>query len=122
MRRIAVISVTLSILLSSLGQTAIYVHYLLNKNYYETVLCVNKGRPELHCNGKCKLSRELREQSEKEQDFPALVLKKYETVPCYPSTIAYSFVVLGEKKTYTTFYYLDKPQEVTHSVFHPPSA
>ncbi|WP_080777741.1 hypothetical protein [Chryseobacterium phocaeense] len=35
------------------------VEYAVNYDYISTTLCVNKSKPELHCNGKCYLSKEL---------------------------------------------------------------
>ncbi|SHL62495.1 hypothetical protein SAMN05444360_10394 [Chryseobacterium carnipullorum] len=35
------------------------VEYAVNYNYISTVLCINKSKPELHCNGKCYVSKEL---------------------------------------------------------------
>ncbi|OCA79529.1 hypothetical protein BBH99_18635 [Chryseobacterium contaminans] len=33
--------------------------YAVNYNYIVNTLCVNKSKPELHCNGKCYLSKEV---------------------------------------------------------------
>ncbi|KMQ68201.1 hypothetical protein ACM39_10160 [Chryseobacterium sp. FH2] len=35
------------------------VKYAVNYDYISKVLCINKSNPELHCNGKCYLSKEL---------------------------------------------------------------
>ena len=35
------------------------VEYAVNYDYISAVLCINKSKPELHCNGKCYLSKEL---------------------------------------------------------------
>jgi len=35
------------------------MEYAVNYDYISTVLCINKSKPELHCNGKCYLSKEL---------------------------------------------------------------
>jgi len=35
------------------------VEYAVNYDYIANVLCINKSKPELHCNGKCYLSKEL---------------------------------------------------------------
>lgn len=35
------------------------VEYAVNYDYISKVLCINKSNPELHCNGKCYLSKEL---------------------------------------------------------------
>ncbi|MDR6922856.1 MULTISPECIES: hypothetical protein [Chryseobacterium] len=33
--------------------------YAVNYDYISKVLCINKSRPEVHCNGKCYLTKEL---------------------------------------------------------------
>lgn len=35
------------------------VEYAVNYDYISEVLCVNKSRPEIHCNGKCYLKKQL---------------------------------------------------------------
>lgn len=35
------------------------VEYAVNYEYISEVLCINKSKPELHCNGKCYLSKEI---------------------------------------------------------------
>lgn len=42
------------------------VEYAVNYNYIVNTLCVNKSRPEIHCNGKCYLSKELAKSNDSE--------------------------------------------------------
>ncbi|WP_370899407.1 hypothetical protein [Chryseobacterium gossypii] len=35
------------------------IDYVANYDYIVETLCINKSNPELHCNGKCYLSKEL---------------------------------------------------------------
>ena len=42
------------------------VEYAVNYNYIKDVLCINKNKPELHCNGKCYLSKELAKTNDTE--------------------------------------------------------
>ncbi len=35
------------------------VEYAVNYDYISEVLCINKSKPELHCNGKCYLKKEI---------------------------------------------------------------
>ncbi|WP_345204050.1 hypothetical protein [Chryseobacterium ginsengisoli] len=35
------------------------VEYAVNYDYISEVLCVNKSNPELHCNGKCYVSKQI---------------------------------------------------------------
>lgn len=55
-----------------------YVEYILNQDYIAEVLCINKGKPELQCNGKCHLVKQIEKQQE-EAPFSALSisLKNY---------------------------------------------
>lgn len=38
----------------------------LNKDYIARVLCENRSRPELHCNGQCYLAKKLKAQQDKQ--------------------------------------------------------
>lgn len=35
------------------------VEYAVNYQYISEVLCINRSNPELHCNGKCYLGKEI---------------------------------------------------------------
>ncbi|MGM5632071.1 hypothetical protein O2K51_14325 [Apibacter raozihei] len=37
--------------------------YGLNYKYFSTVLCINKNKPETHCNGKCQLAKEIADKA-----------------------------------------------------------
>lgn len=41
--------------------------YIINYDYISKVLCVNKEKPIMHCNGKCHLMQELAKASESEK-------------------------------------------------------
>ena len=40
--------------------------YAVNYDYIVNTLCINKSRPEIHCNGKCYLSKELAKTNDSE--------------------------------------------------------
>jgi hypothetical protein len=42
------------------------LQYAVNYEYISKVLCVNKEKPQMHCNGKCHLMKELAKAAEKE--------------------------------------------------------
>lgn len=42
------------------------VSYVINYDFYKNVLCENKAKPELQCNGKCHLAKEIK--AAKQQD------------------------------------------------------
>jgi hypothetical protein len=43
-----------------------FVEYAVNYNYITKVLCVNKAKPVLKCNGKCHLMKQLANAAEEE--------------------------------------------------------
>ena len=47
------------IMIPALIKVGIVANYLVQYNYYVTVLCDNKDKPDMHCNGQCHLSMEL---------------------------------------------------------------
>lgn len=48
-----------------------YVEFVLNQDYIAQFLCVNQDKPELQCNGKCHLVKEIEKQQQQEP-FSAL--------------------------------------------------
>lgn len=44
----------------------IYLEYEFNKEYIIKNYCVNKNRPQLHCDGKCYLAKKLKAAEERD--------------------------------------------------------
>ena len=51
----------------SLSQLFVIAGFEMNQGYIAKELCVNRDRPQLHCNGKCYLMKKLKQAQEKEQ-------------------------------------------------------
>ena len=71
------------VLLQTLGQEVLVVDYQLHKARITELYCVNKARPQLHCNGKCHLAKQLRKADATEKKAPAgpFAKMKYEVLP-----------------------------------------
>jgi GMP synthase PP-ATPase subunit len=52
---------------SNFSRVFVYAGFEANQNYIAKVLCVNKERPLMHCNGHCYLMKKLKEITEKEK-------------------------------------------------------
>jgi len=96
-------------------------NYLINQDYIAEFLCINKDKPELECNGKCYLAKQLKEASaEKEKNLPAIAMEEYpigimsittfEISETTETTLQANF----QYNNNYTFSYLN-------SVFHPPT-
>jgi hypothetical protein len=49
---------------------AVVIHYAAEYQYYATVLCKNIDKPEMKCNGQCKLAQELKATESSETPMP----------------------------------------------------
>lgn len=58
-------------------------NYVINKDFIAEVLCVNQDKPEMQCEGKCHLKKELKKatNSEKEKGIPTAAKIKVEDYP-----------------------------------------
>lgn len=57
-------------MIAMLRPIAPFVEYAINYDYISKVLCINKDKPELQCNGKCQLMQKLEKQQD--DDFKSL--------------------------------------------------
>lgn len=105
------------------AKMGIIAWYQANKDYVAKELCVNKDKPQMHCNGKCYLKKQLqkvdKEQSgDKEQpvksqksELPVFIVTEGQLIP-YISTSS-------EVKKHSKYIAL-KGVDPLRSIFHPP--
>ena len=75
MKRFITILLVLLIGFQTFYPVTIYAFYYGNKNYIAATLCENKNKPQLHCNGKCFIKKQLK-KAEQEQQQEKSVLKE----------------------------------------------
>ncbi|WP_439555625.1 hypothetical protein [Dyadobacter sp.] len=72
----------LATILPTFSQWGTIAYYQINKEYITRVLCENRDKPQLHCDGHCFLAKKLKAQeakkdqqtSERVQNLPSLHL------------------------------------------------
>lgn len=52
---------------STFSRVFVYAGFEANQSYIAKVLCVNKERPWMHCNGRCYLMKKLKAATDKEK-------------------------------------------------------
>lgn len=55
-----------TIVLQSLSLLYVQCEFNINQAYIAKVLCVNRDKPQLHCDGKCYLKKEMDRSTEKD--------------------------------------------------------
>lgn len=111
-------------LLQSLSKTIVVADYQINKEYIAKVLCVNKSKPKMHCNGKCHLKKELK-KAEKKERSPANPLNEKNEIQLFSqstSTIDLFSSVILTTNTLLSDYAFHVSDTHLDSVFHPPQA
>ena len=123
MTRFIAYLLTALLLFQTLGQELLVLDYAVNKAKITRLYCVNKSRPQLHCDGKCYLAKKLRRAAKHESKAPngAPAKLKFEAllplrlVP--PAPVA-DFPAVARYARPTPTPYSSAPQE---GVFHPPT-
>lgn len=54
------------LIFSNLSRIWILIDFKVNQDFIAKVLCINKNKPELQCNGKCHLANQIKQQEKKE--------------------------------------------------------
>ena len=67
LRRITAIILTISMLAFNWSKLNILISFKIHQEYIAKVLCINKEKPQLQCNGKCHLKKELKKDEERKQ-------------------------------------------------------
>lgn len=99
--------------------------YIVNYEYIVTELCENKEKPELKCNGKCHLAKELAKASESEKPISSnkknTLHQEIEILFC-TKIEGLNFAVnrVFSEKEKITFYQNGYTSVTSYSIFHPP--
>ena len=54
-----------------------FVEYAINQDYIAKFLCINQDKPEMQCNGKCHLYKEVKKQQEETPKSLQISLEEY---------------------------------------------
>jgi hypothetical protein len=100
------------------------LEYAVNYEYISKVLCVNKAKPMMHCNGKCHLMKELAKAQETEKQIPSNKKNTtFDTVDLILDIKDDFFLLVYNGNTKTTIHskYSNLYSHLNlYSIFHPP--
>lgn len=99
-----------------------HVNYWMNRDYIASVLCENKDKPELQCNGKCHLKKEIQanadDQKEGQEASSRMMVEFYQT-----SEVNFEFnSALDTDSDEFCDYCEPVVAGFSSSIFHPPRA
>lgn len=108
--------------LQSFYRSIIALDYQLNLPDY-IAMCINKNKPQLHCDGQCVLMKKIREK-EKEDTKKNLVIYEYSAHYVHKEQIFFTLYQPNEEIIEKTFspYLIDYRFTYNSPIFRPPIA
>ncbi|WP_343688492.1 hypothetical protein [Chitinophaga sp.] len=120
MRYFLFIALLTGLLLQNCSQYLISLEYTLNQRYIASVLCVNRDKPDMHCNGKCYLKKQL-ERDQQQQRNGTAGKEKYE-VSYIDDLYLYDFNAYAPVTPLIAYYQSSVPYTPLSDTFRPPQA
>ncbi|WPQ62907.1 hypothetical protein SIO70_31585 [Chitinophaga sancti] len=120
MRYFLFIALLTGLLLQNCSQYLIMLEYKVNQDYIASVLCENKDKPEMHCNGKCQLKKQL-ERDQQQQNNGTAGKEKYE-VSYIDDLYSYDFRSYAPSSPLIAYYQSSVPYTPLSDTFRPPQA
>jgi len=78
MKKLVAILLLITFLLQTTSNLWIIVSFYIQRNHIAKNLCVNRFNVNSVCKGKCYLSKKLKENEKKKQNFPDLKQKEFQ--------------------------------------------
>lgn len=118
-RKLIAVLLLVGIMANSFNYLIVSTSYRLNQSYIASVLCTNKNKPQLHCEGKCFLDIKLKELEQKNKQEQEHAKRLIETTA--PMGISIAFNVFETDLNKTISHYLQKKTVgKSNTIFHPP--
>lgn len=98
------------------------IEYYANKDFFATVLCINKDKPEMMCNGQCILMQKLKKVVHEESSPAPAPKVNFEDYPIgFISCLASSLHHPAYSVTISNSIYLNDYSSLSgNDLFHPP--
>lgn len=108
-----------SLLMANFSNLFLFAGFELNKKFIVTEFCINKNKPELHCNGKCYLMKKLKQaqQKEEKQDRQSQNNHLHDALVVVP--VGFKRYAIAELEIHIPTS-LGLPENIKNSIFQPP--
>jgi len=116
-----IISLLICLSFQSVLKLGIVAWYEANKAYVAKELCENKARPQMKCNGKCYLRKQLNKTENNQQQNQQSKQSQAEGVEFLPvSGFIFTPCFMGAAVTYIDSYQSQQGYQPLVNIFHPP--
>ena len=96
--------------------------YAINKKFIAAVLCENRNKPEMKCEGKCYLCKKIKKQAGNEAEYPEQKsTNKFQELACHGIS-QYDFFTGAERRNLWHRLDIRYLSADPSAIFHPPQA
>lgn len=109
-------------MLHCFSRLGLFVCYQLNKEYIAKVLCINRDKPQMRCQGRCYLAKKIKAQEEQERKAAANSMKAAQELVLFCGELS-SFHYLPQftaSQPKLSWYLPSHPDSHPSDVFLPP--
>jgi hypothetical protein len=112
------------VLLQTFSREVLVVDFTLHRATITARFCVNKTRPQLHCDGQCYFAKQLKKQEDRESKSASPLKERLEMLPvAFGSLMPVAPVRWASPPVgYGPYQSAWVPTTASQGVFHPPQA
>ena len=100
--------------------TGIFINFKINQDYITKVLCINREKPDMECNGQCHLKKEIRKSEKQQEKAPQnLQYKQQVEIITYPTEILNCFRIPSTPLEWA-YQHPHHKNRYSKDIFHPP--
>ncbi len=121
MKNLGILGLAMAFLVQIMSSSLIVLNYEVNTSYIIENFCENTDKPEMHCDGKCHLSKQIQEDTEQKSEAPATESEVMTFVLSIEETAVFEFDFLESGLAQANSLYLEGDySNHLQSIFHPP--
>lgn len=105
------------ILAQTFSKGLVALDFMINKDFIAKTLCVNKNKPQMHCNGKCHLKKMM-----EKEDKQTTVQNEKETILYLEQVNNFTTISTSREDKYSFPKNDKRLSTINLPFFHPPSA
>lgn len=125
MQKVVLYILLIATLLPSISPWGTIMYYNANKAYIARVLCENRDKPQLHCDGKCYLAKKLKAQQDRQDKETTRRVQNAPTITLFCSdSFSFDFAqqILADLASTLPDYLLKSYATLQRTLFQPPRA
>ena len=121
MRSLGIFILMLGLIIQVLSSSLIVLNYEVNTSYIIENFCENTDKPELECNGKCHLNKQIKQDTENKEEAPATTNETLTLVLATQEIQSFEFNFADSELNLRNSLYLEgNYSNHLQSIFHPP--